>query len=85
MAQLVNNPPAMRETSVRFLGWDNPLEEGKPTHSSILVWRIPWTLQRVHGVAKSRTQLSDFHFQLPRESFRKKFQNNPIKILLTIE
>ena len=41
MAQLVNNPPAMWETSVRFLGWDNPLEEEKATHSSNLAWRIP--------------------------------------------
>ena len=41
MAQLVKNPPAMRETWVRFLGWEDPLEEGKSTHSSILAWGIP--------------------------------------------
>ena len=35
--------PARRETWVRFLGWEDPLEEGMATHSSILVWRIPWT------------------------------------------
>ena len=45
MAQLVKNPPAMRETWVRSLGWDNPLEKGTATHSSILAWRIPWTVQ----------------------------------------
>ena len=45
----------------RSLGWEDPLEKGKATHSSILVWRIPWTT--VHGVAKSRTRLSDFHFE----------------------
>ena len=41
MAQLVKNPPAMRETRVWSLGWEDPLEEGKATHSSILAWRIP--------------------------------------------
>ena len=42
MPQLVKNPPAMQETSVRFLGWEVPLEKGIATHSSILAWRIPW-------------------------------------------
>jgi len=41
MAQLVKNLPAMRETGVRSLGWEDPLEEGKATPSSILAWRIP--------------------------------------------
>ena len=36
--------PAMRETWVRSLGWEDPLEKGKATHSSILAWRIPWTV-----------------------------------------
>ena len=44
MAQLVKNPPAMRETWVGSLGWEDPLEKGKATHSSILAWRIPWTV-----------------------------------------
>ena len=39
VAQLVKNPPAMRENWVRSLGWEDPLEEGKATHSSILAWR----------------------------------------------
>ena len=43
VAQLVKNPPAMRETWVQSLGWEDPLEKGKATHSSILAWRIPWT------------------------------------------
>ena len=52
VAQLVKNPPAIRETWVLSLGWEDPLEKGKATHSSILAWRIPWTvlsmgLQRV--------------------------------------
>ena len=41
VAQLVKNPPVMWETRVRSLGWDDPLEEGMATHSSILAWRIP--------------------------------------------
>ena len=44
VAQLVKNPPAMQETWVRSLGWEDPLEKGKATHSSILAWRIPWTV-----------------------------------------
>ena len=43
VAQLVENPPAMRETCVRSLGWENPLEKGMATHSSILASKIPWT------------------------------------------
>ena len=44
VAQLVMNPPAMQETWVRSLGWEDPLEKGKAAHSSILSWRIPWTI-----------------------------------------
>ena len=43
VAQTVKNPPAMWETWVQSLGWEDPLEEGMATHSSILAWRIPWT------------------------------------------
>ena len=43
VAQLVNNLPAMWETWIRSLGWEDPLEKGKATHSSILAWRTPWT------------------------------------------
>ena len=59
MAQPIKNPPAMQETWVPFLGWEDPLEEDMATHSSILVWIIP--MERgawqaiVHGVAKSWT------------------------------
>ena len=45
VAQLVKNPPAMQEAWVQPLGWEDPLEKGKATHSSILAWRIPWTVQ----------------------------------------
>ena len=45
MAQLVKSLPVMRETWVRSLGWEGPLEKGKATHFSILAWRIPWPIQ----------------------------------------
>ena len=61
MAQLVKNLPAMQETWVRSLGWEDPLEKGKAAHSSILAWRFSMDCI-VHEVAKSQTQLSDFHF-----------------------
>ena len=44
MTQLVKNLPAMPETWVRSLDWEDPLEKGEVTHSSILAWRIPWTV-----------------------------------------
>ena len=44
VAQLVKNLPAMGETCVQSLGWEDPLEKGMATHSSILAWRIPWTV-----------------------------------------
>ena len=59
VAQMVKNLPAMRETSVRSLDWEDPLEEGMAIHSSFLAWRIPmdrgvwWAT--VHGVTKSQT------------------------------
>ena len=58
---MVKNPPAMQETWVQSLCWENPLEEGMTTHSSILAQRIPmekgawWAT--VHGVTWSQTQL----------------------------
>ena len=51
----------MRKTWVQSLGWEDPLEKGKATHSSNLAWRILWTVL-VQGVTKSQIQLSDFHF-----------------------
>ena len=44
VAQLVKNPPAMWETWLQSLGWEDPLEKGKGIHSSILACRIPWTV-----------------------------------------
>ena len=67
MAQTVKNPSAMRDTWVQSLGWEDPLEEGMATHSSILAWRIPmdrgtwWAT--VDGIAELDTteQLSIAH------------------------
>ena len=44
VAQLVKKQPAMWETWVQSLGWEDTLEKGKATHSSVLAWRIPWTV-----------------------------------------
>ena len=63
VAQTEKNPPAIQETWVRSLSWEDSLEEGKATHPSIIAWRIPmdrvgwWAT--VHGVAKRQTRLSD--------------------------
>ena len=59
MAQMLKNLPAMQETWVRSLGWEDPMEEGMAIHASILAWRISmdrgawWAT--VHGVSKSQT------------------------------
>ena len=59
VAQTVKRLAAMRETRVRFLGREGPLEKEMAIHSSTLAWKIPWQAT-VRGVAKSRTQLSNF-------------------------
>ena len=66
---MVKNPLPMQETKetwVHSLGWEDPLEEGTATHSSIVAWRIPCTEEtgdaKGHGITKSRTRLSDNHF-----------------------
>ena len=68
VAQRLNRLPPMQETRVWSLGCEDPLEKEMATHSSTLVWRIPWTKEpgktTVHGVEKSRTRLSDFTFHL---------------------
>ena len=72
MAQRIKRLPAMQETQVQSLGWEDPLEKEMATHSSILAWRVPWTEKpewaTVHGVSKSRTQLSDFTSTLDEPS-----------------
>ena len=60
VAQLVKNPRAVWETWVQSLDWENPFEKGKATHSGILAWRIPWTIQfmdyTVHGVTENQIE-----------------------------
>ena len=51
-----------------MLGWEDPLEKRMATHSSILAWRIPWTIL-FHGIAKRWTQLSDFHFHFSSNNY----------------
>ena len=65
VVQLVKNSPGMQDTWVQSLGWEDPLEKGMATHSSILAWRIPWTeeLGGLHSmVSQSWTRLGNFHF-----------------------
>ena len=63
VAQLVKNLPVMWETWVWSLGWEDPLEKGTATHSSILAWRIPWTLQSM-GSQRVRHDWAIFTFSL---------------------
>ena len=74
VAQMVKRLPTMRETQVRSLGREDPLEKEMAIHSSTLAWKIPWTeepgrLHIAHGVAKIRTQLSDLTFTFYRWYF----------------
>ena len=63
VAQTIKNPPSVKQICVQSLGWEDPLEKGKATPSSILAWRLPWTEEPGrHGVPKSWTQLSNFYF-----------------------
>ena len=62
MAQLLKSLPAMWETQIQSLSWEDPLEKEMASHSSILAWRIPWRgawWAAAHGVTKSWTQLRD--------------------------
>ena len=81
VAQLVKNPPAIHETWVQSLGWEDPLEEGMATNSSIFAWRIPmdrgaWQAIVHDGVAKSWTRLDDYLFvgtnQVKKQHLREK-------------
>ena len=71
MAQTVKRLSTMRETPVQSLGREDPLEKEMAIHSSTIAWKIPWTkepgkLHVLHGVAKSRTRLSDFTFTMAK-------------------
>ena len=58
-----------------FLGWEDPLEKGKATHSSILAWRIPWT---THGLAKNWTRLSNVHVHVLTSLVAQTVKNLPV-------
>ena len=75
VVQTVKNPPSMRETWVRSLGWEDPLEEGMATHSSILAHRGAWWAT-VHGVAESDTteRLSAAHLLTSSKCYLNLFQ-----------
>ena len=64
VAQLVKNPPAVWETWVQPQGWKYALEKGKATHSSILTWRIPWTIQSMGSQRVGHVWAMHFHFSL---------------------
>ena len=66
MVQLVKNPPAMQETWVQSLGWEDPMEKGKATHSSILAWGIPGTICIVHAEKAMATHSSSLAWKIPR-------------------
>ena len=71
---MIKNSPAMQETKVQFLGWEDPLEKGMATHSSILAWEIPWTeesggLQSM-GSRRVRQDLTTKQQQTRLSSFR---------------
>ena len=67
VAQMVKHLPAMRETWVQSMGWEDPLEKEMATHSSTLAWKIPWTEDpgRLQSMGlQSQTRLSDFTFTM---------------------
>ena len=73
MAQTVKRLSTMRETWVRALGWEDPLEKEMAIHSSTIAWKIPWTEEPgrlVCGGAKSRTRLNDFTFTFKVKSIK---------------
>ena len=70
VAQLIKNLPAMRETWVWSLSWEDPLEKGKATHCSILAWRIPWTVYSM-GLQRIRHDWVTFTFHFDPGRMRK--------------
>ena len=76
VAQLTNNLPAMWEAWVWSLGWEDPLEKGKATHSSILAWRIPWTWGHKELDTTEGLSLALFHFCLRYKGFVNKISHS---------
>ena len=63
MVHLIKNSPEMRETWVQSLGWEDPLEKGNATHSSILAWRIPWGTWTVQSMGSLTDQKYSVHIR----------------------
>ena len=88
MVQTVKKLPAMQETWVRFLGWEDSLEKGMATHSSILAWRIPRTEEPGSlspRVAKSQTQRSHCHFWAHYEACRTLVSQPGVELAPTVK
>ena len=64
VAQRVKNPPAVQETWVQCLGWQDTLEKQKATHSSILAWRIPWTVESMGHKESDTTERLSHHITI---------------------
>ena len=81
VAQLVKNLPAMWENSVQSLGWEDPLEKGKATHSSILTWRIPWTVMpggKEPACQSRRCKRPGFDPRVGKIPWRRAWQPTPV-------
>ena len=89
VAQMVRNLPAMQETQVQYLCWEDPLEKGMATHTSIPAWRIPWTKKpgglQTTGLLKSQTRLSDYHFHSPCLEYHPSLSSNGLRVRKPIE
>ena len=84
IVHLVKNPPAMQETPVRPLGWEDTLEKGQATHFNVMAWRIPWTVESM-GSQKSQTQLSDFHFHFKVGRYLTQWLSDLFLLQLTVK
>ena len=78
MAQRVKNLPAVQETWVLSLGWEDPLEEGMATHSSILTWSIPWQRSLVGYSPWSRKELGMIEHISTAQSYHAMLKSTPI-------
>ena len=83
IAQTVKNLPALQETQVSSLGWEDPLEKGMATHSSILAWRIPWT-EEPGGLQSMELQRVGHHWETNTFTFHfSGFNSVPVKCMCT--
>ena len=84
VVQLLKNPPAMWETWIQSLDWEDPLEKGTTTCSSILAWRIPWTIQWQR--VRHNWVIFTFTFVVPRDKFKELVQSSYISLaMFTVE